>query len=183
MINRITFLLALCILATSCEKEDPEIPNEEEVITTAVLELTPANGGEAVQFTYTDLDGDGGDVPIIVNGILVANTSYTANLTLSNEQVDPSEDITEEILEEDEDHQIFYATTTAGLTISYEDMDSNGNPLGLATSWSTTDAASGTVSIILKHLPMKTLPSVMAGDITDAGGDTDIEITFNVTVQ
>ena len=36
-------LLALPLLLTSCDKDDPIIPNEEELITTIIFKLDPGN--------------------------------------------------------------------------------------------------------------------------------------------
>ena len=35
---------------TACEKDDPDVPNEEELITTLIYTLTPDGGGNAVEF-------------------------------------------------------------------------------------------------------------------------------------
>lgn len=180
-----SLLLMLAIsgmVFTSCEKEDPDIPNEEEVITTLTYTLTPSGGGTAVVLSFQDLDGDGGDDPIITDGTLAANTTYEGALVLSNEQESPAEDITVEILDEDEEHQFFFTTTVTGLAISYADQDGAGNPLGLSSSLTTTDAGSGTMTIILRHEPNKSASGVSDGDIANAGGETDIEVSFNVTV-
>ncbi|HBK71516.1 MAG TPA: type 1 periplasmic binding fold superfamily protein, partial [Flavobacteriaceae bacterium] len=36
---------------------------------------------------------------------------------------------------------------------------------------------------ILRHEPNKSASGVSDGDITNAGGETDIEVIFNITVQ
>ena len=92
-------------------------------------------------------------------------------------------DITAEILEEDEDHQFFFKTNIAGLTVAYSDQDEDGNPVGLQSTATTTGTGNGTVTVILRHEPNKSATGVVNGDITNAGGETDIEVTFNVTVQ
>lgn len=66
------FVFAYLLCFTSCDSDNPFIPNEEEVITTVVLTFTPSDvKEETVEFTYTDLDGDGGDTVTITNGTLV----------------------------------------------------------------------------------------------------------------
>ena len=69
------------------------------------------------------------------------------------------------------------------LQIVYADTDSNGNPLGLLTSVTTGEAGSGIIQVILRHKPDKTASGVASGDITSAGGETDIDIEFAVTVE
>lgn len=177
------FLVLIIIGVTSCEKDDPVIPNEEEVITTLNFKLTPVGGGTAVTFTYQDLDGDGGNAPTITNGTLVANTTYTGAIELLNEQETPAEDITVEIQDEDEEHQFFFTSTTTGVSVSYKDQDGDGNPIGLQTELTTGSAAMGELTIVLRHEPNKTATGVAGGDITNAGGETDIEVTFDIDVQ
>lgn len=180
-------LLGILVLAASCKKddepEDPIIPNEEEVITTLIYTLTPDDGGDDVVFKFKDLDGDGGEDPELTEGILEANTSYNGALVLLNEQEDPAEDITEEIEEEDEEHQFFFQSTLVNASIAYNDVDENNNPVGLASSFTTGDAESGSLTIILRHEPDKDGTGVSEGDIENAGGETDIEISFDVEVQ
>ncbi len=187
MKNRFKYLLAVPLIAvvslTSCEKDDPDIPNEEELITTLIYTLTPDGGGTAIEFRFTDLDGDGGDAPIISNGTLAANTTYSGAVTLLNEAETPAENITEEVEEEDEEHQLFFTIISANATVAYADADADGNPVGLATTVTTTGASTGTLTITLRHEPNKDGANVSSGDITNAGGETDIEVTFDVTVQ
>ena len=174
------------LFITSCKKEeltDPIIPNQEEVITTLNFTLTPNGGGTPIVLSFQDLDGDGGNSPTIIGGVLEANTSYTGELELLNELESPAGDITEEVEAEAVDHQFFYQTTVNGVNISYDDMDANGNPIGLSTVVTTTGASSGEITVVLRHEPNKTASGVSTGDILNAGGETDIEVVFNVEVQ
>jgi hypothetical protein len=185
MKNYYFLMIALLVFALcSCnDDDDPVIPNEEEVITTLRYTLNPNGGGETVVFSFVDLDGDGGMEPTIQGGTLLADQSYMGSLELLNQSESPEEDITEEIEEEDLEHQFFFETDIAGLSISYADMDSEGNPLGLATTIQTGSAGSGELTVILRHEPNKSGQGVSDGDITNAGGETDIEVTFSVEVQ
>ncbi|NJN78535.1 MAG: type 1 periplasmic binding fold superfamily protein [Saprospiraceae bacterium] len=175
-------VLGLSIYFSACVK-DPVIPNEEEVITTLRYTLTSDSVGVPIVLTFQDLDGDGGNAPLISGGTLAANTTYFASLELLNEVENPAENITDEIVAEAEAHQFFFQTTLDGLTVNYEDTDADGNPIGIATKVTTTNATSGTITIILKHEPNKTAANVANGDITNAGGETDIQVTFAVDVQ
>ena len=114
---------------------------------------------------------------------LAANTTYMGTITLLNEQEDPAEDITEEVEEEALEHQFFFQTTVSGLSVSYNDEDSEGNPIGLSTNVTTTNSGSGTLTITLRHQPDKSAANVSDGDITNAGGETDISVTFDVLVE
>ena len=86
-------------------------------------------------------------------------------------------------MEEDLEHQVFFSTSVSGMTISYNDMDDDGNPLGLSSIVNTSTADNGTLTIILRHEPAKDADGVSDGDITNAGGETDIEVTFNIDVE
>ncbi len=171
---------------TSCEKEDPFVPNEEELITTLIYTLTPVGGGTAVEFRFQDLDGEGGNAPIVTNGILAANTNYTGVLTLLNEAVSPAENISDEVAAEAEEHQFFFSVTNFTIvdgTITYADVDANGYPIGLLTTFSTGTEPNMVLTIVLRHEPDKAGLGVSDGGINNAGGETDIEVTFDVVVQ
>jgi hypothetical protein len=179
----IILLAAITILFAACDKDDPIIPNEEELITTLNYSLTPTGGGAAIVLSYKDLDGDGGDAPIITGGTLSANQTYTGALDLLNEIESPAESITAEIEEEDEDHQFFFQSTASEVSIVYNDQDADGNPVGLSTTLTTGAAMTGFITITLRHEPSKTASGVSTGDLTNAGGETDIEVTFPIDVQ
>ena len=170
---------------TACEKEDPVIPNEEELITTLIYTLTPEGGGTPVEFRFEDLDGDGGNAPIITNGTVLNNTTYTGVLSLLNETEDPAESISDEVAAEAEEHQFFYTFFSFGFNgnIVYADTDENGNPIGLLTTFTVGDPSTTFLNITLKHEPDKSATGVSGGDITNAGGETDIDVTFDLTVQ
>jgi hypothetical protein len=177
-------LLAILFIATltfsSCsddDHDDEDHDHEEELITTVNYTLT--NGNDVITLTFQDLDGEGGeDGTYTVSGSLSANTTYTGVIELLNETEDPAEDITEEVEEEGEEHEFFYSSTT-GLEFSKDDTDVNGDPIGIETTLYTHDAGTGTLTIVLKHEPTK--PN--DGTAANAGGSTDVEVSFNVTVE
>jgi hypothetical protein len=174
-------------LFSACKKDEeqpPVLPNEEELITTLTYTLTPVGGGTPVVFSFQDEDGDGGNSPILIEGILSANMDYTGALTLLNESEDPADNITLEVQEEGADHQLFYQIESPlDLDISYADTDANGKPIGLSTLVSTGAASSGNLTITLRHEPDKNAAGVSSGDIANAGGETDIEVTFIVEIE
>jgi len=177
-------LLMVVALFSSCKKDEPEPDNEEELITTLIYTLTPENGGTSVVFTFRDLDGDGGEVPVIVNGVLAANTTYDTEIQLLNEAETPTEVITTEVKEEGDEHQLFYSQTVdLDMSFAYVDVDDNGDPIGIVTKLETGVASSGMYKITLRHEPNKSATGVSSGDITNAGGSTDIEVTFDVIIQ
>lgn len=177
----IAFVAAISF--SSCDKDDPVIENEEELITTLNYTLTPTDGGAAIVLTFQDLDGDGDMAPMVSSGILAAGKTYNGVLELLNEAESPSENITEEIEEEDEDHQFFFQTDIAGLVVAYDDTDADGNPVGLKTTVTTDAAASGSLTITLLHEPVKAADGVSDGELANAGGEVDIEVVFPIDVQ
>ena len=184
----------LVMALAACKKEDPvppvgggnppPPPNEQELITTVIVHLTSLDGTEERTFTWRDLDGPGGNPPVIESEPLTSGTVYRARIELFDES-DPNdvEDITEEIEEEADEHQFFFIVSGAELTVAYDDADEDGNPVGLESIWSTIAPSSGSITIILRHDPDKDAPGVADGDITNAGGDTDVEVVFPVTIQ
>ena len=178
--------LSMAILAgsflASCSSDDnsPEEINEEETITTMTVTLTPDGGGTAIELQTRDLDGDGPNPPVItVSGNLAASTTYNGSIELLNETETPAEDITEEVAEEDDEHQFIFETSGSIASVSYSDEDGDGNPVGLAFALTTDTAGSATFTVILRHEPKK--PN--NGTKEDAGGETDITQTFNLTVE
>ncbi|MDZ4708084.1 MAG: type 1 periplasmic binding fold superfamily protein [Saprospiraceae bacterium] len=180
----LSIFFILLVIVLGCKKDDPIIPNEEEIITSLKYTLTPVGGGNTVLLSFKDLDGDGGNSPVIMSGKLSRNTTYLGSLELLNEQESPVGNITNEIEMENKDHQFFF-TVSGGLslTVSYDDTDGNGKPVGLKTRLTTTVASAGKLTITLRHLPDKSAPGVASGNIANAGGDTDIEVNFEVNVE
>ena len=184
------------LFLSSCKKDDPKPENIPEAITKATLTFTPA-GGAAVIVTATDPDGDG-PLPRTLSGPvnLVKNVSYTLKITLINElakPTDPEYDITEEVEEEADEHMFFFAWTNNTFSnptgngnvdnrsdaVNYVDTDTKGLPLGLETSWTTINASgNGTFRVILKHQP-----DLKSATTTSNDGESDLDVTFNLTVN
>ena len=49
--------------------------------------------------------------------------------------------------------------------------------------WTVGAASNGTVVVTLRHQPDKTASGVSSGDITYAGGETDIEVSFPLVIE
>ena len=169
---------------TSCSSDDEAtFVNEEEVITTLTATFTPTAGGETVVLTSRDLDGDGPEAPVLtVIGDFVAGATYNGGVTFLNETESPAENITEEVHEESDEHQIFFQQNGLG-TFTYTDQDVNNNPVGLNFTFVATDTpTTGNITITLIHEPNKNAEGVSEGDITNAAGSTDATATFEVAV-
>lgn len=179
---KLTSFALLAFTLFSCSNDDSGPVNEEEVITTIRVTLT--NGGNTITLQSQDLDGDGPNAPVVtVSGNLDTSTTYLGSVEFLNELENPVEDITAEVEEEGVDHQLFFELTNSLGTITYDDVDDNGNPIGLEFTLVTGNAGTGTLTLTLRHEPNKEASGVSDGDITNAGGSTDAEVSFPITVS
>ncbi|WP_026778099.1 hypothetical protein [Polaribacter sp. Hel_I_88] len=180
-IKLFALLFISSVALSSCSEDhddDHDHGSEGELITTVTYTLT--NGNDIVNLVFTDLTGGSlDDATYDVSGSLTANTTYTGVLKLENATESPAENITLEVKAEGDEHEFFFASSIAGLTFEKTDTDINGNPIGIETSVTTGSAGSGTLTVVLKHEPTK--PN--NGTSANAGGSTDVEVTFNIAVQ
>lgn len=192
--TRPSVLIPVALIATfslnACKKDktDPAGPsgtpvNEEELITTLRLGLLSTGGTQHKELLFRDIDGDGGTPPLITGDTLSKDTLYTVHIAVLNESVTPPDVITEEIEEEGAEHQFFFRFNGVNATATYADADANGLPVGLHSQWTASSVGTGTVTVTLRHEPLKTAAGVSNGDITNAGGETDIEVSFPLTVE
>ena len=195
-LNYLLFAVLTLFVFTACEEDEaaPEEENEVEVFTDVKLVFTPAGGGASVEATAQDPDGEGVQELVVNDEIkLQSGTNYTLTFDIMNNLETPGEDIGDEIAEEDDEHQVFFAWTEGAFSnptgngnidnasdpVNYNDADGNGNPLGLNTSWTAGDpttAASFTVR--LQHQPDVKTSTSGAND-----GDTDFELQFRLTIE
>jgi hypothetical protein len=182
------FLLFTAVLLfgmNSCKKDKLRPINQEELITTVIMTLIDSiSGSDTVRLSFSDLDGEGGSSPVIVAENFSNNTTYQGSISVLDESQFPTAVITGEILEEGTDHQFFIQPTPGSLLtyFKYLDADINGKPIGLIFRLRTGGAGSGNLSLILRHEPDKDGAGVSDGDVTNAAGETDVEITFPITV-
>lgn len=185
----LAYALIASTTITACKRDevDPITPppptNEEELITTLRLHFHSVGGAEHKHMEFTDLDGSGGNAPVIHGDTLSADSVYHVHVEMLNESGSPAEDITQEIEAESDVHQFFYQVSGASATVAYDDADANGHPIGLETVWTVGAASNGTVVVTLRHQPDKTASGVSSGDITYAGGETDIEVSFPLVIE
>jgi len=180
-LNYIAITATAIFTLSSCSDDDSKNVNtpvnEEEVITTIITTLTHDN--QIITLTSRDLDGDGPDAPVVtVSGNLAANTTYVGSVKFLNEIANPAEDITEEIHEESDEHQIFYQAPAALGTFTYTDLDVNGKPVGLNFKLVTANATTGSLTVTLIHEPNKNAEGVANGNITNAAGSRDAQGSY-----
>ena len=194
-LNYLLYAVLALFIFTACEEDEaaPEEENEVEVFTDVKLVFTPTGGGAAVEAAAQDPDGAGVQELQVLGAInLAANTSYTLTMVIENCLESPCELMNEEIEEEDDEHQFFFAFTNDAFTspagngnidsasdpINYNDSDGNGNSLGLNTSWTTGSASTGTFTVQLQHQP-----DVKTATSGSTDGDTDFALTFNLNIN
>lgn len=178
-------LLTILVFNGCKDHDDPSPVNDEELITTVTLRFTKISGpipSEPISFSWIDEDGAGSATPQIDEIAIEAHSTYRVEVSLLNESKDPVVNIGDEVKEEATDHQFFFVADGAQITSQYNDVDENGKPLGMEITLTTDHESSGTFTVILRHQPDKTGEGVANGNPANAGGDTDIEATFPVTI-
>ena len=169
------FYLSVFFLLLSCEKETPEIVEEQELITTVELQFQAS--GEAPQTIRWEVDQTNATTVT-----LKANTAYEVAITFLDES-DPGdvENITEEVQEEADEHQVFYEFSGVTIDLSSgrsDTLDSDGNPVFLHTVWNATATGTGIIKAYLIHEPTSKTSTTRAG----FGGETDVAIEIPLTV-
>lgn len=172
---------AFALAITSCKKDVEQEGNENELITTVQLNLTPAGGGSALTYKWEDLDGEGGANPVIDMVTLAANQIYNVEILLLDKTKNPVDNISEEVREEAADHRFYYEPDGVNITVSNPDNDLNGIPVGLTNAWTTGVAGTGTIKITLRHY--ENGGKALTDLVNDTKSSTDMEAQFNVTVQ
>lgn len=185
-------LVATALL--SCQSEDPVQENDGEVITEVTLtftELDASNNptGTPFSFTASDPEGiEGGGTPTIETINLTKGKKYRMEVELYNGIA--MEDITVEVEEEADEHQFYFlgsAFDSNILSIAYADAD--GEALGLTTNLtvsSSPGATSTSMRIVLRHDLDKSFPGANNPNFSNfvqAGGETDLDLTFPITIQ
>ncbi len=198
---RLLAILVSTIALVGCSNDDdaaPEEENEVEVFTDVTLIFTnTADANDVVQASAKDPDGTGiQELQLLDAAITLAtDTEYTLTYEILN-ALNPEdvENIGAEILEEDHEHQFFFSFTegafasptgngnidTAADPLNYNDQDENGNPVGLATTWTTPSvtSAGGSFTVRLQHQPDVKTATTGSND-----GDTDFSLTFGLNIQ
>jgi hypothetical protein len=192
--------VTLSVAAGGCGEDSPSGGNENEVITTVTLTFAPSGGGSPVVASVNDPDGDGGNPPT-VQPVMLAAGMFDLSVKFENRLENPPEDITKEVQDEGDAHQVFFTGTAvngpasnqagAPLVQSYADTDAKGLPIGLANKV-TAAAGTGMLMVTLRHMPPVNNMAVKSAAVPETvrnsgfsaiGGSTDAQVTFPVTVQ
>ncbi|MBL7951721.1 MAG: type 1 periplasmic binding fold superfamily protein [Flavobacteriales bacterium] len=182
-------VLASMIALGACKKQNEDVlqpsgpaVNEEEVVTTVELTFTDQETPSQVFQMRVNFD-DVGDPEAMVD-TLPAQRAFDVVVRLLNESVTPAVDLTGEVRAEGTEHQLFFEVMNGNLSTSYADADSNGRPIGLVNTAITGAASSGgELRVVLRHQPDKAADGVAAGQVLNAGGETDVDLIFPLTIE
>lgn len=182
-------LLSLSVSLLGCKDDElPPLENPEELIDKIELIFSPVGGGAPVTVQATA--DQSGEIKADESIILNAETEY--ELFIKFENTITGESISEEVESEGDEHMIFFEFTSGIFSspsgdgnvdnredaMNYLDKDVNDLPIGLITAWQTGTGGDGFFRILLKHQPdVKTATS--GSEI----GETDVDFTWNITVD
>lgn len=172
------------LLLNGCKKAtDPQPADENELITTVTLRFTQQGTTNTQAFSYQDKDGDGGAAPTKFDAVtLTANTSYSLTVEVLDESKTPTNNVTSEIKEKQDEHLFVYtASPTTLLTYTYGDLDSRNFPVGLTGTARTGAAGTGQLNVRLRHQPPINGVAVKNGTATP--GSDDVNLNFTLTVK
>lgn len=176
--------------------------HDHGAITTVELVFTPQSGGQEEVFAWSQPGGEGSNEIYIDDIVLDDEVDYDLSIQFINDLEDPAEDITEEVREEDDEHQLFFTGTVIGgpasesdapvVTQAYTDSDSEGLPVGMENTMTTDQVGSGELTVTLQHMPPENDQAVkvagLAEEVASKGtsalpGSADFEIVFNIDVE
>lgn len=173
------------ILLLACTNDDiPKQVIETEVITDVTLTFIAEDNTEMI-YTYTDpkyRTATYQDPVIILNS---GETYQVVTHFYNKSNPEEIEDITEEVIEDKDDHFVEYRFFNTDIDLTRTDQaettDSNGIQIGIFTQWVVGEPNQGSVQQTLVHQPQTTDTTNPNGEHT--GGETDVEVVFDLVVE
>lgn len=173
-------LAILLSFAFQCNEDREYYEPLNENFTTLIYTLTPQNGGPQAVLTWRDMDGEGGEPPVIVGGNLSAYTTYNGSITLLDETQTPAKNLTPLIRLNERGHRLFFFQDGLnGLRVMNTTTDANGYRNQLITSGAT----SGKLTVVVGYIPRKTDQILSPIDVSSAGGNIEMTAAFNIYVE
>lgn len=173
--------IVISLVIWSCEPFKKSSVMESEMINQVKLTLTSTT--DTIVSNWTDLDGPGGNLPILPDTIkLKLGQTYQGTIQISSTVNGQLMDATNEIRTNSNAHLFCFDISslklpTPKLSIIRTDRDSKGLEIGLQTEWNTgASTDSGMIWVHLKHQP-----SIKNGSCDI--GETDIEVQFPYSVR
>lgn len=176
--TRFAFLV-LALLISACQKdESPAWLYRPDPVTSVEMRFIPVNNADTtVVFFAEDITGEWDNLSFDTYPSLDTNATYTFVISAFG-----SENNSRNYSVPGTMHQYFLEDSACDWSFEFEN-DVNGNPIGSLGQVFTGGPSSGTLKIIHRFEPDKFAEGVSEGDITNAGGETDFELTFNVTIE
>ena len=188
ILSTIILFTVLAVLFTACNKDKVETPvaEEQELITTLRITVTDTVSGSSSTFNYKIENGFNGYTPSVVyfdTIKLSSNKTYTYSISVLNEKATPAEDVTSEVISENDEHLFILVSDPASgagaITVSNGNKDNNNDPFNQEGMFITDAAGTGTLTLTLIHTPIDKNAATTAG----TGGETDAEAVFPVVLQ
>jgi len=170
----IPLFYCLTLLFTSCSKDDPDAINEQEYISNVVVTLASEDGeSQTVDWDLSEMNSQ--------NINLRVNTNYNVNVSFLNNS-DPSDvdNVTLEIIEEADEHQVFFEFADIDVSVTSASNDTKVGTRGVLINsvWNATSAGTGLVRLYLVHQPT----NFNATTREAMGGFNDVSIDIPVTI-
>lgn len=193
MIRRAGFFAAVIFLAVfgaACDSNEPDEDGGEGELITHVTMTLVSQSSSATTTATAEFD-EAGVLQSVDTLTIAPGETYTGSIEFRDEI--NGEDITEEVEEEDDFHQVFFLPLGVGasrITFTVTDQDGNGDPLGLAYTVTDTGTTEGdfSVRVRLRHYEDgANLPDDKANDdglaeIPDVV-ENDVDVTFPLFIR
>lgn len=185
MKNHTSLLIAtasVALLLASCKKDDTTQPpaiNPSELITTVQLLISDSATNAAIDaFSWKDIDGDGGNNPVIDTVVLQPTGTYKVSVLILDETKSPADTVSNEVAEENLQHLLLHSFSQGSfIQFVSTDQDDNGGALGLQGILNTGVSTLGTYTLELRHYDSAT------DKVAGTPYETDIQVVFPVKVN
>ena len=181
------YVLFVLLIGTfcACGDDDPVEPSfpAGPANATAISLIFVGPDDQPQTFEYrTDIDipdGEIADPPEVDEVVLEPNTTYTLRVSAIEESIGSAGSSTrrlnDQIEAQAEDYIVLYSVLAATLDFDVQDLDANGDPIGLQSLVTTGGPSQGVLTLQLKYEAQKSSPS--------ASGTTLIEADFPLRIE
>lgn len=195
-IYKIIYFILILIFWLGCTaKDDEQIPKDEdkiqqEFITTVNLTFVEiGNPSNSIYVKWNNPEGFGSEGLSVIQPSTVELKSqkrYLLNIELLDDS-DPNDvvEVNKLIKESGPDHQLFFTgelVENHNLAITYDDEDTDGNPLGLETEALPLNPDSGSLIITLLHGLNKNTEAAKNGILEGTEGEVDLQLELNIII-
>jgi len=172
---KLHLITLIIVLSYSCSKDDPDGINEQEYISNVVVDVASPDGTtQTIDWDLSETNTES------IN--LKPNSNYTVELSFEN-RGDPTdiEDITIEIIDEADEHQVFFEFADVSVSVTSASNDTKDGSRGvlLKSVWNASSSATGIVRVYLIHQPTNFNATTREG----FGGFNDVAIDIPVTIS